>query len=91
MYKLQKRRHKVVKTASARELRQKTAALLSEVRKGRGVVITYRGKSVALLTPLRKVAPPEFDSAGFGMWKGRPQMRSVEKWLKRLRASRYKR
>ena len=39
----------IVKTATAKDLRQKTAALLDEVRRGQAVEITYRGKSIAVL------------------------------------------
>jgi prevent-host-death family protein len=37
-----------VKTATAKDLRQKTAALLEEVRRGQPIVTTYRGKSIAV-------------------------------------------
>ena len=43
-----------MKTATAKDLRQKTAALLDEVRRGQPVVITYRGKSIAVLAPVKK-------------------------------------
>jgi prevent-host-death family protein len=81
-----------VKTATAKDLRQKTAALLDEVRRGQAVVITYRGKSIAVLTPIKKMARREnLHPAGFGMWRDRKDMRSVEKWLSKVRQPRYKR
>jgi prevent-host-death family protein len=80
-----------VKTATAKDLRQKTAALLDEVRRGQPVVITYRGKSIAMLTPVTKAERKTLHPAGFGMWRDRKDMRSVEKWLSKLRWPRYTR
>ena len=42
-----------VKTAGIREARQNLSALLEDVRKGREVVITDRGRPVARLVPPR--------------------------------------
>lgn len=78
-----------MKTATAKDLRQKTAALLDEVRRGQPVVITYRGKSIAVLAPLEKAQRKNLYPAGFGMWRDRKDMRSVEKWLSKLRRPRY--
>ena len=78
-----------MKTATAKDLRQKTAALLDEVRKGQEVVITYRGKSVAVLAPVEKVERKGLNPVGFGMWQDRKELRSVEKWLRDLRQPRH--
>jgi prevent-host-death family protein len=78
-----------VKTATAKDLRQKTAALLAEVRRGQRVVITYRGRSVAILAPMKAAEHKRLSPAGFGMWQGRKDMRSVEKWLRKIRRPRY--
>lgn len=80
-----------MKTATAKDLRQKTSALLDEVRRGREVIITYRGKSVALLTPMEKANRKGLSPIGFGIWRDRKEVRSVEKWLRNLRQPRYKR
>jgi prevent-host-death family protein len=80
-----------VKTATAKDLRQKTAALLDEVRRGQAVVITYRGKSIAVLAPVKKAGRKNLHLAGYGMWRDRKDMRSVEKWLSKVRQPRYKR
>jgi prevent-host-death family protein len=40
-----------VRTAGVREARQNLSALLDEVRKGREIVITERGRPVAKLVP----------------------------------------
>ena len=80
-----------MKTATAKDLRQKTAALLDEVRRGQSIVITYRGKSIAVLAPVKKAERKKLHPAGFGMWRDRKDMRSVEKWLSKLRQPRYTR
>jgi len=79
-----------VKTATAKDLRQKTAALLDEVRRGQEVVITFRGKSVAVLAPVKNTKRKGLNPVGFGMWQNRKDIRSVEKWLRSLRQPRYK-
>jgi len=43
-----------VKKAGIREARQNLSALIDEVKKGREIVITERGKPVARLAPLEK-------------------------------------
>ncbi len=80
-----------MRTATAKDLRQKTAALLDEVRRGQEVFITYRGKSIAVLAPVEKTERKGLNPIGFGMWQDRKEVRSVEKWLKNLRKPRYKR
>jgi prevent-host-death family protein len=66
-------------TATAKDLRQKTSELLDSVRRGREVVITYRGKQIAVLAPL---------PIAFGMWRRRGDMRDVKRWLDSRCASR---
>ena len=80
-----------MKSATAKDLRQKTAALLDEVRRGQEVVITYRGKSIAVLAPMEKAERKGLNPVGFGTWRDRKELRSVEKWLRDLRQPRYKR
>ena len=41
----------IMRTAGVREARQNLSALLDEVRKGREIVITERGRPVAKLVP----------------------------------------
>jgi len=43
--------NRVMRTAGVREARQNLSALLDEVKKGREVVITERGRPVAKLVP----------------------------------------
>lgn len=78
-----------MKTATAKDLKQKTAALLNEVRRGQEVLITYRGKSIAVLAPVEKAGRKDLNPIGFGMWQDREEMQGVEQWLRNLREPRY--
>jgi prevent-host-death family protein len=47
----------IMRTAGVREARQALSSLLDDVRKGREVVITERGRPVARLVPVRPGRP----------------------------------
>lgn len=79
-----------MKTATAKELRSRASAILSRVRKGDEVIITMRGKSVAVMKPLGEIEKP-FSPVGFGIWKDRKEMTDVKKWLDERRKERYSR
>jgi prevent-host-death family protein len=79
-----------IKTATAKELRTHASAILERVRKGDEVVITKRGKSVAIMKPILETEKP-FSSAGFGIWKGRKEMSDVTKWVSERRKERHQR
>jgi prevent-host-death family protein len=78
-----------MKTISARDLRHKTSAVLDHVRRGHDVVVTYRGRPIARLTPLERISAKPLDPIGFGMWRDREDLRDVKHWLRSLRAPRY--
>lgn len=80
-----------MKTATAKDLRVRTTALLDEVRRGREVVITHRGKSVAVLAPIGRKKSKGLVAVGFRMWRARQEMRDVERWLNKQRAPRHAR
>ncbi len=80
-----------MKKATAKDLRQRTAALLDDVRKGQEILITYRGKSVALLVPAEAIQAKPINPVGFGLWRDRKEMQKVDKWLRELRAPRFRR
>ena len=56
-----------MRTATAKDLRLKTAALLKEVRSGQTVLITHRGKPLAILAPAQEIDNKPFDPIGFGL------------------------
>ena len=77
-----------MRTATAKDLRQRTSTPLDTVRRGQEVVITYRGKRIAVLAPLARIVHKEFTPIAFGMWRRRRDMRDVKRWLDRGRAPR---
>lgn len=54
-----------MRTAGIREARQNLSALLEEVKKGREIVITDRGKPVARLVPPARPGKPFPDHSKF--------------------------
>lgn len=48
-------------TVSMVEFRHRAAEILGEVRRGRRMVLTYRGRPVIRLEPVTEEAPPEED------------------------------
>jgi len=77
-----------MRTATAKDLRQRTSMLLDTVRRGQEVVITYRGKRIAVLAPLDRIVHKELTPIAFGMWRRRRDMRDVKRWLDSRRAPR---
>jgi prevent-host-death family protein len=80
-----------MKTATAKELRNRAAAILESVSKGNEVLITKRGKSIAILKPFLEKSKKEFSSVGFGLWKYRKDMKEVAGWVEKQREERFQR
>ena len=80
-----------MRIATAKDLRQKTSALLDTVRRGQEVIITYRGKRIAVLAPLDRIAHKELKPIAFGMWRRRRDMRDVTRWVDSQRMPRFPR
>lgn len=79
-----------MKTATAKELRYKTSSILANIRKGNEVIITFRGKSVALLKPIEKIER-EFNPVGFAIWKDRKDLKKPAEWVEEKRKERFPR
>jgi prevent-host-death family protein len=79
-----------MKTATAKDLRIRTSAILENVRKGTQIVITKRGKSIAVLKPFKEIEK-QFIDTGFGLWKDRKDFKDVKAWIKERRKERYQR
>ena len=77
-----------MKTATAKELRNRTSSILDNVRKGEEITITMRGKSIAILKPIKK-REKMFNPIAFGLWKDRKDLRNVKEWINKMRRSRY--
>jgi prevent-host-death family protein len=76
--------------ASAKDLRLYSKNLLDDVSRGEVVIITYRGKPCAKLTPLEE--PDQTASQAdplFGMWKDYESTKNVEKYVRKLRKGRF--
>jgi prevent-host-death family protein len=80
-----------MKTATAKDLKQKTAAILDEVERGQEIVVTRRGRSIARIAPLPRSAASALTKTGFGMWRDRADLRDMERWIDRVRAPRHRR
>ena len=80
-----------MKTATAKELRNRAASILETVSKGNEVVITKRGKSVAILKPFDEKLEKEFSPVGFGIWKNRKDIKDVPGWVEERRKERFQR
>ncbi len=81
-----------MKTATARDLRYKTSSILENIKKGEDVIITLRGKSVAILKSIKeykKGRKKGFKPVGFGLWKERKDLKNVQKWIDERRRSRF--
>lgn len=76
-----------MRTATAKELRSKTSAILNEVRKGGEVLITFRGKPAAVLKPLANKQRC-FRRTGFGLWRDRGDMKDPSEWVEKRRGER---
>jgi prevent-host-death family protein len=77
--------------ATAKDLRLHSRELLATVARGEEVFISFHGKPVAKLVPLptnKKRSSVLKHSAGFGMWKGRPEMDDPTAYVGRLRQGR---
>ncbi|HUV00191.1 MAG TPA: type II toxin-antitoxin system Phd/YefM family antitoxin [Bacteroidales bacterium] len=78
-----------MKTATAKKLRTRAAAILETVSKGNEVVITKRGKSIAILKPFLEKSKKEFSPVGFGLWKNRKDLKDVAGWVGKQREERF--
>lgn len=77
-----------MKTATAKELRNRASAILEGVKKGDEVIITMRGKSIAVVKPFKKIERL-FTPVGFGMWKDRKDLKDAQKWVDERRRERF--
>jgi len=73
-------------TVTAKELRFKISMLFDVLEKGEEVLITYRGKAKARLTPYKASNPQPKSEEIFGMWSD--QEESVDAMVRRMRKGR---
>ncbi|MGB5750799.1 MAG: type II toxin-antitoxin system prevent-host-death family antitoxin [Desulfobacterales bacterium] len=76
--------------ASAKDLRFYSKNLLEAVFRGEEVIITYRGKPCAKLTPLREDNKKQIQSDPlFGIWKDHDDSKDVSEYVRNLRKGRF--
>ena len=75
--------------ATAKDLRFYSKNLLDVVSRGEEVIITYRGKPCAKLTPLDEVDNKKSQADPlFGIWKDHKPTKDVDKFVRGLRKGR---
>ena len=72
-----------------RQLRTSTKEILSAVTRGDSVVITKRGRPCAKIVPVDRKKVSKNQNEIFGIWKDYRLIRSVKKYIKKLRTLRY--
>ncbi|GBE17315.1 phd_YefM [bacterium BMS3Abin15] len=79
--------------ATAKDLRFHSRELLDTVNRGEEVIITYRGRPCAKLVPLEQDSKNKKENKEnelFGIWKDNPDVKDVEKYVRKLRKGRFK-
>ena len=79
--------------ATAKDLRFHTRELLDTVNRGEEVIITYRGRPCARLVPVEQGFKNEKENNKnelFGIWKDNPDVKDVDKYVRKLRKGRFK-
>lgn len=71
----------------ARDLRLRTAEVLRAVSEGETVLVSYRGRPVAEISPIRKSPRAQASRAedAFGMWKDHAGLKEVNSWVRKSR------
>ena len=76
--------------ASAKDLRFYSKNLLEAVSRGEEVIVTYRGKPCAKLTPLKEADKKDSQADPlFGIWKDHDDIKDVKNYIRNLRRGRF--
>ena len=75
--------------ATAKDLRFHARELMESVARGEEVIITFRGKPRAKLVPYEESREKQTETALFGIWKEREDMKDVDAYVRGLRHTRY--
>jgi prevent-host-death family protein len=74
---------------TTKELRIQPGKIIDHVAKGQEITITYRGKALAKIVPLKKEDQTSQQNATiFGMWKDHSLDKTVEEHVRELRKGR---
>jgi len=77
--------------ATTKDLRLHTRELIAATDRGEKIVITYRGKPRAMLTPITEqlqAGKRQTRNPAFGLWQESQQTESVDEQVRRLRQPR---
>jgi len=74
-------------TVSTKELRTRTKEIIEAMKRGEEVIITYRGKPVAKISPIKEKEDP--DDSLFGIWEDNPAVDDVEEFIDEVRGGRF--
>lgn len=76
--------------ASFLDLRKRTRDILQALNRNESIMLLYRGKPRAVMTPVsdKTSKPSAGELAGFGMWADRKDMNDVEAYVRNLRKGR---
>ena len=75
--------------ATAKDLRFHSKELLDTVSRGEEVIITFRGKPCARLSPYRDKREVIEENELFGIWKDNDMIQDVDEYVRGLRKGRY--
>ena len=75
---------------TTKELRIQPGRIIEQVTHGQEIIITYRGKALARIVPLREANTLTKDQPEdlFGMWNDRDDIENVETYVNSIRKGR---
>ena len=73
---------------TTKELRIQPGKIIEQVNTGQEITVTYRGKPLAKLVPLKESFATEEDISIFGMWKNHENNKSVDEQVREMRKGR---
>ena len=75
---------------TTKELRIQPGRIIEQVTHGQEIIITYRGKALARIVPMRDMNATKKDQSEdlFGMWKDKTDIENVETYVRTLRKGR---
>ncbi|MDR1747433.1 MAG: type II toxin-antitoxin system prevent-host-death family antitoxin [Spirochaetaceae bacterium] len=76
---------------TTKELRVKPGRIINEVTNGQEITITYRGKALARIVPIKErwnIEDEEDSQPLFGMWKDDEEKKDVNEYVRNLRKGR---
>jgi prevent-host-death family protein len=76
---------------TTKQLRIQPGRIISQVNNGQEITITYRGKALAKIVPLKMESSKQstdFENELFGIWKNREDINDVDQYVRNIRKGR---